>query len=197
MVLYNRSSGHSVNVLRYHSSTTGWPFFCEDTMEEIWKDIPTQIGYQASDMGRVRSVDRVVMGKKGIKAHYKGRILKPGLSPKGYLQVLLGAKNNCRVHDLVLNAFVGPCPLNMEACHNDGIKTNNFPSNLRWDTKSANAIDRVKHGNQHTAKLSPTLVKEIRALKGKYGIQEIAKKYKVNNSNISKIHNNKAWTFVK
>jgi HNH endonuclease len=49
------------------------------------------------------------------------------------------------VHTLVLQAFVGPCPAGMEACHYDGDKANNKLGNLRWDTKRANELDAIRH----------------------------------------------------
>jgi len=53
------------------------------------------------------------------------------------------------VHRLVLEAFAGPCPDGMEACHGDGDPTNNRRLNLRWDTRSSNQLDTVRHG-RHT-----------------------------------------------
>jgi hypothetical protein len=40
----------------------------------------------------------------------------------------------------------------MEACHNDGDPDNNVAGNLRWDTKSANARDRRRHGTDAAAR---------------------------------------------
>lgn len=51
-----------------------------------------------------------------------------------------------RVHRLVLEAFVGPCPPGMECCHNNGNPADNRLENLRWDTRSANCLDAVQHG---------------------------------------------------
>jgi hypothetical protein len=61
----------------------------------------------------------------------------------------------CRyVHRLVLEAFVGPCPEGMEACHNNGDTADNRLVNLRWDTKQANVADKLKHGTQPAGSLS-------------------------------------------
>lgn len=40
----------------------------------------------------------------------------------------------------------------MEVCHNDGNPANNVVTNLRWDTKKANARDRLMHGNDKNAR---------------------------------------------
>ena len=54
---------------------------------------------------------------------------------------------------LVLEAFVGPRPAKLDSCHNDGVRTHNHLSNLRWDTRSANLYDAVEHGtNAQTRK---------------------------------------------
>jgi hypothetical protein len=50
------------------------------------------------------------------------------------------------VHRLVLSAFVGDCPPGMVGCHNDGDKSNNRVSNLRWGTPKENARDMIAHG---------------------------------------------------
>ncbi len=50
------------------------------------------------------------------------------------------------VHRLVLEAFVGPCPPGMVACHYDGNSANNAVSNLRWDTQAGNIADKKRHG---------------------------------------------------
>jgi hypothetical protein len=38
-----------------------------------------------------------------------------------------------------------------QACHNNGVKTDNRAANLRWDTSSENARDIVRHGKNHLA----------------------------------------------
>lgn len=60
----------------------------------------------------------------------------------------------------------------MEACHNDGTRTNNHPNNLRWGSHSENMRDRNKHGTQNTGerngmhKFSEAVVKRHAELKG-------------------------------
>lgn len=51
-----------------------------------------------------------------------------------------------QLHRVVLDAFIGPRPKGMEACHANGDPTDNRLVNLRWDTRSANAADSVRHG---------------------------------------------------
>ncbi|AAK94350.1 HNH endonuclease [Myxococcus phage Mx8] len=63
------------------------------------------------------------------------------------------------VHQLVADAFHGPCPTGQQVRHLDGNPTNNVPANLAYGTALDNAADRVRHGRymsgaqHHAAKL--------------------------------------------
>lgn len=58
---------------------------------------------------------------------------------------------NRKVHRLVLEAFVGPCPGGCVGCHGNGDTTDNRLVNLRWDTPGANNRDKREHGTDHQA----------------------------------------------
>lgn len=109
--------------------------------EEIWKDIPNYQGYQASNLGRIRSLDR--LGKDGRKL--KGKILKQNkINDKGYLAVGINGKSK-QVHRLILMTF-NPVE-NMEKLQCDHIDfntQNNCLDNLQWLTPEEN--DRKKRG---------------------------------------------------
>lgn len=119
-------------------------------MSELWKYIPDyEDYYQASDWGRVRSLDREIVYSTGQRHFYHGQILKLCTVRSGHLQVSLSVNNKQKVqfvHQLVLKTFVGPCPAGYECCHNDGNPSNNKLSNLRWDTRSENKKDMYRHG---------------------------------------------------
>lgn len=57
---------------------------------------------------------------------------------------------------LICEAFHGPCPNGMECCHNNGERTDNRESNLRWDTRSANHLDKRQHGTDRAGELNPS-----------------------------------------
>ncbi|MDM3894746.1 NUMOD4 motif-containing HNH endonuclease [Mycobacterium intracellulare] len=124
-----------------------------NTLHEAWRPVVGWEGlYEVSDQGRVRSVERIVQFGSQTRT-VRSTILKPGETTKGALYVVLsnGRPKNRRVHQLVLEAFVGPCPPGMEGCHWDDDKKNNALTNLRWDTHSANELDKVRNGGHTNA----------------------------------------------
>jgi len=83
-----------------------------------------------------------------IWSMYSNRFLTNVLDD-GYLLVSLHQNKKSymkRVHRLVLETYVGPCPEGMQCCHNDSNKVNNTLKNLRWDTISSNRYDAVSMG---------------------------------------------------
>lgn len=119
--------------------------------EETWLPIPGyEAHYEISDRGRVRSLDRYITDKNGFRRFHRGVIRKPKRHRGGYLELplsLVGCRVMYTVHRLVMMAFIGPRPSGLEICHNNGDKTDNRLSNLRYDTRSANCQDSLKHGN--------------------------------------------------
>lgn len=122
---------------------------------ERWLPVAEFPGYEVSDHGRVRSVDRVSVHKNGRRFNLRGRVLQQGiLPPRGYRTVHMGAgsRTGRYVHRLVLDAFVGLCPDGMEGCHKNCDTADNRLSNLRWDTKSGNAADTIRLGRKREQK---------------------------------------------
>ena len=103
-------------------------------MTEIWKDIVGYEGlYQVSNLGRVKSVDRVTVAQTRwgtpTTRKYKGKILSQGLDgAKHYLLVALRKDYKSiteQVHRLVAKAFI-PCnDYSLDVNHKDGCRTNN------------------------------------------------------------------------
>lgn len=122
--------------------------------EEIWKDIPGYEGYyQASNLGNIRSVDRVVIngsGKNSHTSHIKGKMLKQYISRKnGYAYVALsvnGVSKTKRVHVLIAKTWIdNPCN-KPQVNHIDGNKANNNINNLEWVTQSENMLHAYNTG---------------------------------------------------
>lgn len=120
-----------------------------DLDAEEWRPIPGDAGYEVSNYGRIRSVDRVVQTQRGFESR-RGRLLKPWVNVQtGYLQVTLGRGRRAAVHVVVAAAFIGPRPEGLAVCHNDGVRTNCALDNLRYDTHSNNVRDKRTHGTDH------------------------------------------------
>ena len=121
----------------------------EDEEEEIWKTYPKISFIEASNLGRVRTKDRVVMRKDGKKYFVKGRVLKQQLRKDGYMQVNLrmnGKSVNLYTHRIVVASHL-PNPDNLpEVNHIDCDRTNNRLDNLEWCTSQYNIAYCVKLG---------------------------------------------------
>ena len=122
---------------------------------ESWRPVVGWEGfYEVSSHGRVRSIDRIHHSRAGYTQKYRGRMLRPNLT-HGYWGVTLSRDtipSTRKVHHLVLEAFVGPRPEGMEACHINGIRNDARLSNLRWGTHSSNTLDQVRHGTHAEAR---------------------------------------------
>lgn len=111
--------------------------------EEVWKDIEGFEGYyQVSNLGRVKSLDRVVQFKDGRSRLFKGTILSQGHhKDTGYMTINLSKESKLYpkdVHRLVAKAFVLN-PDNLPCVdHINCIKTDNRSDNLRWCTHEQN-----------------------------------------------------------
>lgn len=110
-------------------------------MEEEFRDIQGYEGlYQVSNLGRVKSLPRVVKCNSGYQLT-KERILKVSKSKHNYLRVVLSnnkvTKTFC-VHRLVAIAFI-PNPNNYPIInHKDENCSNNCVENLEWCTTKYN-----------------------------------------------------------
>lgn len=107
-------------------------------MTEIWKDIEGHQGYQVSNLGRVRSVDRMVKSaihKKGERL-MRGRIRKQFLLNSGYLAV--PTHPQIVVHRAVAMAFVPGRFEGAQVNHKDENRLNNRWDNLEWVTQQEN-----------------------------------------------------------
>lgn len=116
-----------------------------------WKDIPGYNGfYQVSDSGEVRSVERKIKNRWSFRI-LKPRILKGKFDKDGYRLVELSMNSKVKtlkVHRLVLESFIGPCPKDYECRHLDGCKTNNNLLNLAWGSKKENSNDKKINGTE-------------------------------------------------
>ncbi len=113
---------------------------------EEWRHIPNHSGYMVSNMGRVISFLRRAK-TRGAQYYVSNEPAFLRLHPdtSGHLKASLRGKTHL-VHVLVLNAFVGPKPDGLECRHLDDNKAHNHLTNLKWDTRSRNMLDRIING---------------------------------------------------
>lgn len=171
---------------------------------EEWRAVVGYEGlYEISSLGRARSLDRPGVRRRRI---YLGGMLTDTKNSYGY--VMTRVQRNCikkslMRHRLVLEAFVGPCPLKHEACHNNGIRDDNRVSNLRWDTSKGNEADKIIHGTHGKgqrnagAKLTEGCISRIKDMRA-FGVmhKEIAAWFGISRSNVSLILKGIAWAHL-
>jgi hypothetical protein len=176
-------------------------------MEE-WRDVAGYEGkYQVSNMGRVKSVARMVKRAKATSACHpiNERIRKQATDKKGYKRVGLmkdGKLVTEKVHRLVSIAFI-PNPHNLpQVNHINGAKDDNRAENLEWADNSKNQIHAYKKGLNYNKKgsesnratLTVKQVEHIRSLKYYRGLYaEYGRKYNVDATTISNVFNKKYY----
>lgn len=118
---------------------------------EIWKDIPNFEGlYQASNLGRIKSVKRYYIQFNGYgfyKHSYKERILSQQKNKNGYM--IINLSKNCKkytklVHRLVAQAFLENKMNYEEINHINGNKQDNRVDNLEWCNRLYNQREAEK-----------------------------------------------------
>ena len=175
-------------------------------MSETFRPVVGYEGvYEVSNMGNVRSVDRVITDALGRRRRLKGKDLIAVVNHGNrYLRVALLSPGRPQViryiHTLVAEAFIGPRPEGAEVAHRDGSRTNNRADNLRYATVAENQADRIAHrtsnrGGRHgMAKLTCDAVVEIRRrLANGETQQSVANAFGMSAGMIGRIHRWEAW----
>lgn len=118
---------------------------------EIWKTIPSFPDYEASNLGRVRRDWRTLQDPRRVSNAKRDYLMTPIPDKDGYLKVgvfspKLGRYRPIGVHQLVADAFIGPCPEGKEVNHKDFDKQNNVPNNLEYLTPIENLEHKFVNG---------------------------------------------------
>lgn len=162
---------------------------------EVWMPVPGyEEQYEVSNLGRLRNSVTLY-------------ILRPAFN-RGYAHVALydapGNSKTHYIHATVLRAFCGPPPFpGAEGCHNNGDRSNNALTNLRWGSRQENVDDRQRHGRtrfgtgQRCAKLTENQVREMRAAyrSGK-STYAMAKEMKLSTHTVWCVVTGKTWKHV-
>ena len=179
---------------------------------ERWLPVKTfEDSYEVSNLGRVRSTDRVVLSRNcwGPTAmRLNGKILAQRTDSYGYLTVMLyknGRGRPYRVHRLVGEAFLGPRPPGLDTLHGPEGRLVNTLANLRYGTRAENEQDKVRdgtfrHGGGYTGeasshhKLTWAIVREIRrrSAAGERSC-DLAREFGASDSTVYYIVHNKQW----
>ncbi|MES5383841.1 HNH endonuclease signature motif containing protein [Mycolicibacterium conceptionense] len=107
-----------------------------------------------SNFGRVRSESRTVLRSDGRTQLVHARLLSAVPDRRGYLHVNPFRGNvghTAYIHQLVMLAFIGPCPEGLVIRHLNGDCTDNRLLNLRYGTPSDNQHDAVVHGTHRNS----------------------------------------------
>lgn len=119
------------------------------TLEEVWKDIIGYEGlYKASNLGRIKSLERLVWN--GHVWHtLKERILKQAKSSNGYYDNVKLSKDGVlktyNVHRLIYEAHNGVIPDGLQVNHKDENGHNNKLSNLELLTP----LENINYGTHN------------------------------------------------
>lgn len=163
---------------------------------ERWLPVDGYAGlYEVSSEGRVLSLSREIFMKPQTSETMKYPTLR--------LTNAQGVAKTHYIHALVLTTFVGPRPAGADACHGDGNKQNNRLSNLRWDTRSANAADRDLHGTSTVgerhpaAKLTDDAVRALRKRRSEgASFTTLAKEFGVTRMTAHRAAAGNSWSHV-
>lgn len=170
-------------------------------MEE-WKLIKGYgLNYMASSFGRIRNIDT-------------GKVLSASENRHGYLITVLCNDNKRKtvgVARIIASTFLVK-PEGKEVNHKDGVKTNNYISNLEYVTRGENikhafdmGLRKADKGQDNkNSKLTNNQVLEIRSKYKRgvnqydtgYGLQRLANEYNVGQTTISHIIKNENWTHI-
>jgi hypothetical protein len=112
--------------------------------KEIWKAAVGYEGlYEVSNLGRVKSLERIVERSNGGKQTLNERILKSWDDVRGYRRLRLsnqGIVKNRKIHQLVAESFLNhnPCGMKLVVNHINFDRTDNRVENLEIVTNRQN-----------------------------------------------------------
>lgn len=179
-------------------------------MNTEYRNIPGFFGYRVGTDGSVWTCRKRIKLRNNEGGGYRivlgdaWREIRGQIVWSGYRRITLYRdKKRTRhyIHRLVLEAFVGPCPSGMEACHDpDHDRSNCRLDNLRWDTRVNNHADAIRDGRtlvgerNPSARLNSGNVLRIRELAAEGQThRSLAEKYGVDRSTISLIVRREKW----
>lgn len=172
---------------------------------EVWKDIPGYVGeYQASSLGRVKSLRRLVNCKGGVRIVAEKIKAATLNNQNGYLAVTLRTRDTKSVHSIVAMAFFGDRPEANTVNHKDGNKQNNRLNNLEYVPHKENIAHAIRTGltdnngeNNGCSKMSEAQVVEAHGLYASgMSMKAVAEQFGVRKQAIGKIVLGHRWSHL-
>jgi hypothetical protein len=178
-------------------------------MSETWLPV---VGYEdyykVSDLGRVRSLERVVSFGRAYRTVH-GKVLKGQQDKLGYWRVVLSVGNRQAtrlVAHLVLEAFIGPRLEGHQCCHGPNGPGDNRLSQLCWGTPAKNSgEDKLRDGTYPRGAQAPSAIIDsdqkvisicTMLASREYTQQQVADMFGVCGEAITRIWNGKNWAHV-
>jgi hypothetical protein len=158
---------------------------------EVWKSIKGYEGiYEISNLGRIKTLSRIIRGRKMPE-----KIKKLDKTKQGYLRVELSknkSKKKYSVHRLVAQTFIENC--NKYPCvnHKDENPSNNSVDNLEWCTHLYNNLYNNKH--KRNCKKIKQLDKNYNVINIFESVNEASEKNKIIRNEISNCLNKRQKT---
>lgn len=160
---------------------------------EVWKPYPEFGWVQASNLGKIRTVDRYVSDGKGSIRLVKGAILKQRHREDGYCDVQLSVRGknvNRKVHRIVASSFIQNPDNLPQVNHKNCVRDDNRVENLEWCDASYNRRYREKYGVSNTEALGHPLfavnLKTQKILRFK-SHEEAARKLNVDSASVCRV----------
>ena len=177
-------------------------------MKELWLPVVGFEGlYEVSNHGRVKRLAGTRRGKGDSICSVPERILVLNDGPKQRYALVMLAKDGKRfgftVHRLVMEAFVGPRPEDMEVRHGPGGPKDNRLCNLSYGTKSQNELDKYRDGTmtcgekRFNAVLNASLAREIK-LRHQKGepVRQIAEHLRLPINSVKHCAKHRSWKHI-
>lgn len=197
--------------LHYTRKRRGLPLEHQPVVDlpgERWRDVPgLESFYQASSLGRLKSLDRIVIRENGVRHPHTGMLLNPTIS-HGYLKVNITMLSSSFVfvHRLVAAAFLGPRPEGYDVNHINGRKDDNRAANLEYATRSQNhrhayrtglRVSTPLQGERHPmVKLTEGQVRYVRSMRGRKRTAALADELGCSRHTIWSIQTGRSWSHL-